>query len=117
MGRLADLKQKCSGGVSSTCTQAEYDEFVNLSHENSAASWFDRIMGGVTGIGGIVTGAIGGGGGGTTGNGGNGGGGGTTTNSNTMLYWVLGIVAVVVIVILVFALRGRRGKVAPTATA
>ncbi len=57
MGRLSDLKAKCSGGVGPTCTESEFAEFQNLSQQNSAASWFDRIMGGVTGISGMILGA------------------------------------------------------------
>jgi hypothetical protein len=57
MGRLADLRAKCSGGVSETCSESEFAEFQTLSQENSAGSWFDRIMGGVNSVSGIVFGA------------------------------------------------------------
>jgi len=46
MGRLADLRAKCSNGVSETCSEAEFAEFQRLMQENSGTSWFDRILGG-----------------------------------------------------------------------
>lgn len=83
----------------------------NGGNSGNAASWFDRIMGGIGTVSGAVSGIIGATGGGQPTGGYTGGytGGTTTGGKDNTLLWVGGVlIGLVAVVVLVVVLKGKK---------